>query len=459
MRILLITISARGHAIAEALKRSPQNPQLIHVCPTRNPGIRPLAEEQVIVDSLMNFPAILDIAKRVKPDFAFIAPDDPIGGGLADALEAIGIPSVAPKKSLARIESSKAFARELWRKEGIQGAPRFKVFRKEGAVSGQRSAVSSYISEELGGSYVVKYDGLLGGKGVKVSGEHLASIEEGVAYALECLEKSGQVVIEEKLIGCEFSLMSFVSGTQVVSMPAVQDHKRAFPGDTGPNTGGMGSYSDANHLLPFLRKEDIEEAHELNVRTAEALMKECGEPYRGILYGGFMATARGVRLIEYNARFGDPEALNVLPILKSDFVSICQTIISGELNTKLVQFEAKATVCKYIVPEGYPENKDQRGQVVEFPWLSHGRTLYQSPDGSGTGQVYFGDISEDSDGSLLLGGSRTAGIVGIGDTIAEAEQIAEDLCRQVKGPVRYREDIGTDALIRKRVEMMRGLGV
>src|SRR3989344_5783792 len=226
MKILLITISARGHAIAEALARSPQAPEIIHICTQPNPGIKKLAAEQCVVDSLMNFPAILEIAKRTRPDFAFIAPDDPIGGGLADELEKIGIPSVAPKKALARIEASKGFTRELWSKYGIDAAPRFRVFRNEGAASGKREAISKYIEEELGGNYVVKYDGLLGGKGVKVSGEHLSSIDEGVSYALECLEKSEQVVIEEKLIGCEFSLMSFVSGTKVVSMPAVQDHKR-----------------------------------------------------------------------------------------------------------------------------------------------------------------------------------------------------------------------------------------
>ena len=480
MKILLITISARGHAIAEALKRSPQNPQIIHVCPTRNPGIRPLAEEQFVVDSLMDFPAILEIAKRTlrprsgqaSPDFAFVAPDDPIGGGLADELDKIGIPSVAPKKTLARIESSKGFARELWRKYGIEAAPRFRVFRNGGeGIRNWELGIRKYLEEDLGGNYVVKYDGLLGGKGVKVSGEHLLNIDEGVAYALECLEKSEQVVIEEKLIGCEFSLMSFVSGTQVVSMPAVQDHKRAFAGDTGPNTGGMGSYSDANHSLPFLRKDDIEEAHELNVETARALQKECGEPYKGILYGGFIATAGGVKLIEYNARFGDPEALNVLPILKSDFVAICQAVLSQELNTKLVQFEQKATVCKYIVPVGYPDNKNQRGEAISLPsvTLSGG-----PPDASSTrfdrlsaplsmtgggpetkGRIYYGDVSEDPDGTLRLGGSRTAGIVGIGDTIAEAEKIADDLCKQVKGPVRYREDIGTAELIGKRIEMMK----
>ncbi|HLD08065.1 MAG TPA: hypothetical protein VJB60_03295, partial [Candidatus Peribacterales bacterium] len=241
MKILLITISARGHAIAEALARSKKHPEIIHICPQRNPGIRKIAKEQHVLRSLMDFPAILDIAKRTKPDFAFIAPDDPIGGGLADELEKIGIPSIAPKKSLARIESSKGFTRELLKKYKIDASPKFRVFSKVSGIKYQVSGMRSFIEDELKGEYVVKYDGLAGGKGVKVSGEHLHSIEEGVAYAEDCLKDSTQVVIEEKLIGVEFSLMSFVSGLSVVSMPAVQDHKRAFEGDTGPNTGGMGT--------------------------------------------------------------------------------------------------------------------------------------------------------------------------------------------------------------------------
>ena len=442
MKILLITLSARGHAIADAFARSSHHPDIIHICPQRNPGIRKLASEQHCVDSLMNFAAILDITKKAKPDFAFIAPDDPIGGGLADALEAIGIRSIAPKKSLARIESSKGFARELIQKHAIGGNPRFRVFHR-GADS---SALRDYIEGELHGQYVVKFDGLLGGKGVKVGGEHLAFVDDGVAYAQECLTSADQVVIEEKLTGVEFSLMSFVSGGRVVSMPAVQDHKRAFEDDTGPNTGGMGSYSDANHSLPFLEPSNIAEAHDYNVAAAHALQTECGEPYCGILYGGFIATADGIRLIEYNARFGDPESLNVLPILQSDFVDVCQSMLTGELNTNCVQFMERATVCLSITPNCYPESKDRQGEIVQFPT--------EIPQNA---RIYFGDVSEDHDGTLRLGGSRTAGIVGIGASIEEARRVALSICEKVEGPVRFRRDIGTKELLQKRVDTMRRL--
>ena len=435
MKILLTSLAARGHAIADALVRSPQNPEIISIVPAKNPGIAALASEQFVAD-LMDFDAVLDIAKKVQPDFAFVAPDDPIGAGLVDALEEIGIKSVAPQKKLAQIESSKSFARELLCKHQIDASPKFRCISKSNT-----SDIHEYL-DELEGNYVIKYDALKGGKGVKVSGEHLHSIDEGVAYAIECIEECGRVVIEEKLIGVEFSLLSFVSGTQVVDMPAVQDHKRAYEGDTGPNTGGMGTYSDSNHSMPFLSDADLDAAKKLNQQTADSLLIECGESFKGILYGGFIATKKGIQLIEYNARFGDPEALNILPLLESDFVDICQGIINEELTEDMVSFAKKATVCKYITPESYPESKDNRGEAVTLPDVG--------PDA----RIYLGDISESDDGSLLLGGSRTAGIVGIGDSIAQAESIAQSLCEKVTGPVRFRTDIGTQSVIDKRIDLI-----
>jgi phosphoribosylamine--glycine ligase len=446
MNILLLASSAREHAIADALSRSRHKPSITALCTARNPGILALAD-RLEVGSLLDFPRMLELAKETKPDFAVIGPDDPIGMGAADALAAIGIPSVAPKKALARIESSKGFTRDLLKKHGIDASPKYRVFaRTENSVSAlseEKKALYIYMERELEGNYVVKYDALKGGKGVKVSGEHLATVEDGVDYAIECLNECGRVVIEEKLVGVEFSLLSFVSGTQVVDMPAVQDHKRAYDGDTGPNTGGMGTYTDANHSLPFLTTNDLAQAKEINRRVAAALLKECGEPYRGILYGGFIAVRDGIRVIEYNARFGDPEALNLLPLLQSDFVDICLSIVHGELRENLVSFAKKATVCKYVTPHSYPDAKNEKGKAVTFP----------APLPSDA-RLYYGDISQADDGSLLLGGSRTAGIVGIGDTIAEAERVAQEICENVRGPIRYRRDVGTSKLIGKRLEML-----
>ncbi len=449
MRVLLIASSAREHAIADALARSRHKPEIIAFCTTENPGIAALAS-RIEVGDILDFDRMTEIARQTKPDFAIVGPDDPIGNGAADILAELGIPSVAPKKNLAQIESSKGFTRELMRKHMIGASPKFKVFTRVansvGALTEEKKALFDYLSGTLHGEFVVKYDALKGGKGVKVSGEHLASVEEGVDYAVECLGGCGRVVLEEKLVGVEFSLLSFVSGTQVCDMPAVQDHKRAYDGDTGPNTGGMGTYSNADHSLPFLNSNDLALAKAINRRVAEALLTECGEPYKGILYGGFIAVKDGIRVIEYNARFGDPEALNILPLLESDFVEICQAIINGELTEDLVRFANKATVCKYVTARGYPVNKEEKGQAVTLP--------SSIPDNA---RMFFFDATKDADGTYRLGGSRAAGFVGIGETLAEAERIAQSLCEQVRGPVRYRKDIGTEKLIDQRIAMMEEL--
>lgn len=445
MNILLIGNGAREHAIAEALTKTGRA-KLATYAKARNPGIASLSDVYEL-GSYTDFDAILDFAKKVRPDFAFIGPDDPIADGVADALLELEIHSVAPLKTVARLESSKSFTRDLLEKYKIPGNPRFRVFLEKS------SGIRGFLNELEEGNYVVKADGLMGGKGVKVAGDHLYSIDEAVKYAEECIDKFGRVVIEEKLIGQEFSLMSFVDGKNVVDMPPVQDHKRAFVDDLGENTGGMGSYSDANHLLPFLKKRDLELAHEITVRTAAALHEETGVMFKGIMYGGFIAVKDGVRLIEFNARFGDPEAMNVLPILKTDFLEVCEGILRGNLNRVKVEFERKATVCKYIVPEGYPANP-KPGRIV----IARSVEQNQSATKQSNLRMYYASVDQRPDG-LYLSSSRAIAFVGIADDLVSAERLAEGAVGSVKGPVFYRKDVGTAALIEKRVRMMRELRV
>lgn len=433
-KILLIGNGAREHVIAETLKRSPQGCELGVFAGAVNPGLEKLSDIYKVAPSVMDFEALKAFAAEFKPDFAFVGPDDPIGAGAADVLLEMGIQSVAPLKALAQLESSKSFTRDLVAKYGIPGNPKFRVFT---APEGLREYM-----EELG-EYVVKADGLMGGKGVQVSGEHLKTYEEGVEFAKASISKFGRVVVEEKFVGEEFSLMSFCDGVHVVDMPAVQDHKRAFEGDTGPNTGGMGTYSDADGSLPFLQPSDLSEAHEITVAVATALMQECGNGFKGIMYGGFMATKDGVRLIEYNARFGDPEVMNVLPLLKSDFIAICEAIIDGKLDEVPVEFEKKATVVKYTVPEGYPENP-KKGEKIEVGAV---------PEGV---RFYYASVNQKEDG-LYLSSSRAVAFVGIGSNLAEAESLAQSAVSSVKGSVFYRKDIGTAALIQKRVDHMKAI--
>jgi phosphoribosylamine--glycine ligase len=435
-RILLVGNGAREHVIAETLKRSHQACELFVFATANNPGLRSLAAEVEITDSLSNFDHLKKFAEKINPHFAIIGPDNPIGDGAADALLELGIRSVAPLKSLARLESSKGFTRELVKKYGIPGNPKFKTFT---STDGMREWM-----EELG-EYVVKADGLMGGKGVQLSGEHLATVADGIAYAGSCIELQGQVVIEEKFVGVEFSLMHFVDGKSVIDMPVVQDHKRAFEGDTGPNTGGMGTYSDFNHSLPFLTPKDLSDAHEISVAVNAALLEETGQAFKGIMYGGFMAVKDGVRLIEYNARFGDPEVMNVLPILKTDFIALCESLLDQKLGEMNIEFENKATVVKYLVPEGYPDHP-KKGEKIQVD-------VERLPAGV---LMYYASVDQQEDG-LTLSSSRALAFVGIGDTLQEAEALAENAVKSVQGPVYHRKDIGTDALIQQRIDFMKKL--
>lgn len=437
MKILLIGNGAREHCVAEALTKSGRA-KLATYAKAKNPGIYGLSETYQ-PGSYTDFPAILDFARKVKPDFAFIGPDDPIADGVADILLELGIHSVAPLKTVARLESSKSFTRDLLKKYGIPGNPDFKVFYEP-------IGIKEFLAH-LKGEYVVKADGLMGGKGVLVSGEHLHNDDSAEDFARKCIEKFGRVVIEEKFIGQEFSLMSFVDGKNVVDMVPVQDNKRAFVGDKGPNTGGMGSYSDSNHLLPFLTKKDLDDAHEITVKVASALFKETGALFKGIMYGGFIAVKNGVKLIEYNARFGDPEVMNVLPIMKTDLVDVCEAILAGRLDKLKIEFEKKATVCKYIVPLGYPE-KTRAGEKIEVKGTGN------RVQGTGDLRMYYASVDQKDDG-LYLSSSRAIAFVGIADTLEQAEKIAESACGSVKGPVFYRKDIGTRELLEKRVQMLK----
>ena len=237
--------------------------------------------------------------------------------------------------------------------------------------------------------------------------------------------------------------MSFCDGSTLKHMPAVQDHKRAYEGDTGPNTGGMGTYSDTNHSLPFLNDNDIAKARDINTSTVRALKDKFGAGYKGVLYGGFIATAKGIKLIEYNARFGDPEAMNVLPLLESDFVEICNGVASGTLENVDVKFQHKATVCKYAVPEGYPD-RPTKGSPIDVSSI-------ENPD-----SLFYASV-DIQNGQLVEAGSRTVAVVGMADSISEAEIIAEKEISSVTGPLFHRTDIGTDEVVQKRVDHMNSL--
>jgi fusion protein PurCD len=232
-------------------------------------------------------------------------------------------------------------------------------------------------------------------------------------------------------------------------MPPVQDHKRANEGDQGPNTGGMGSYSCADHSLPFLKPEHVEEAQKVNERVGHALREQTGQPYQGVIYGGFILTQAGLRVIEYNARFGDPEVMNVLPIMQADFIDVCEAITRGTLNELSVRFERKSTVCKYVVPNGYPNSSSAGAQIN----VDAVRNL---PNYGSNLRMYLGAVRSEGK-NLCLTGSRAVALLGIGDTLSQAERIAEEAASAIEGPVYHRSDIGTAELVRRRVDHMGSL--
>ena len=430
--VLVVGSGAREVAIARCVSQSSIKNSLFCVSKDINPQIVDLCKDYFVTD-LTNISDIVSYSKKTKVDLAIIGPENPLANGIVNELENVGVRCVGPKKEVALIETSKSFARKIIDLCCPEKNPQRKEFSSIEGVEG--------FIEQLGGEYVVKFDGLMGGKGVRVSGEHLKNIDEGTAYANEIVNIGGKFLIEEKLVGEEFSLMSFVDGKVCKHMPVVQDHKRAYEGDTGPNTGGMGTYSFGNHSLPFLSKKDIKEAQRTNELVAKQLFEETGTPYIGILYGGFMLTRGGVKVIEYNARFGDPEAMNVLSILESDFLSICISMVDGNLKTQDVSFEKLATVCKYVVPVGYPDKPKKNFEV-----------LCNQNDRS----LFLASIML-KDQKLIACGSRTAAVVGKNKDVFQAELLAEAGIANISGNLFHRKDIGTKKLIDSKIKRVKEL--
>lgn len=429
---------AREHAIVEALARS--GGEVFSCMKNRNPGIWKLAKDRLLVEET-DVDKVVQFARASKVELAVIGPEAPLEAGLADRLEEAGVPVASPRRQAARIETSKSFMRNLLSKHHIRGSVRYAI------VEDLRDLGKAL--EELGPEVVVKPVGLTGGKGVKVFGEHLKSREDILAYCEEILSKriggSASLVLEEKLSGEEFTIQAFCDGRRVVPMPAVQDHKRAYEGDQGPNTGGMGSYSQKDGLLPFLTRSEYEEAVGIMVEVVSALRKE-GAEYRGTLYGQFMLTKDGPRVIEFNARFGDPEAMNVLSLLEGDFVQICAGMAEGSLDAAHVRFSPKASVCKYVVPEGYGVKplSGEELRVDEEAIRREGALLY------------YASVNE-RDGKIYTTSSRSIGIVGVAESIDAAEEIAERAIGHVSGRIHVRHDIAKRAVIEAKVARMERL--
>ncbi|HUV35224.1 MAG TPA: phosphoribosylamine--glycine ligase [Candidatus Desulfaltia sp.] len=408
MKVLVVGNGAREHAIARKLAQ--EDVELWAAMSKLNPGIAALSSRVEIMN--INDPGEYTRFRGV--DLAYVGPEDPLSHGVSDALWGLGVPVVGPRKELAKLEWSKAYTRVVLDEYGIPGNPTFKVCRSE-------KDVDTFLKEQP--EVAVKPDVLTGGKGVKVSGDHLATVKEARAYALERVKADGLVVLEEKLRGREFTLQAFTDGRRVEVMPLVRDFKRAYDGDKGTNTGSMGSFSCPDHGMPDLPGETVERGAEIMRKTVEALAEHVG-PYQGVLYGGFMYTGSEVYLIEYNSRFGDPEAINVLSLLETPLTEMGYGITGG--NMPKPRFTEEATVCVYLVPEGYPDNP-LRDQPIEVG------------DVSGS-EVYYASVYDDK-GVIKTTGSRAVALLGRGDTVQEARRKVYVDVAQVKGRLHYRTDI------------------
>lgn len=424
MRVLLVGGGGREHAVAAALSRT-AGLELFAAMGNESLGIANLSQDWLRCPET-DVRRIARWASERNIDWAFIGPDDPIALGICDELEKQGIASVGPKKAPARLESSKLFARRLMEQHDLPGRVEFHHFR-------DADRLTDFLTS-TGKEFALKPDGLTGGKGVKVMGVHLESRDEAIAYGREMIEQQtgggGGVIVEERLAGEEFTLQCFVDGETVAPMPAVRDFKRAFEGDRGPNTGGMGSYSQADGLLPFLTQADYDAALDIVRRVVHAV-KEEGAEYKGVLYGQFMLTPGGVKVVEFNARLGDPEAINVIPLLQTDLADICAAIMSGSLDRLSIGFDAKVAVCKYVVPPDYGI-----APKVGVPLRVDSEKI-----ASLGAQVFYARVNRDGD-RLLTTTSRSVAILGTGETIGQAENMVEQALHHVHGDFYVRRDIG-----------------
>lgn len=424
LKVLVIGSGAREHVIAHTFLKGASVDE-VFVAPG-NPGMAADGITTVRL-SQQNQAALIDFAKQNGVDFVFVGPEAPLIDGIVDAFEAAGIKAFGPSKAAAQIEGSKTFAKELMARHNVPTA----TYRSFSSLE----EAKAYVAEQ-GAPIVVKADGLAAGKGVTVA------MDLDTAYqALDDIfvghrfgAAGSSVVIEQFLEGQEFSLMSFVRGNEFWAMPISQDHKRAYDGDKGPNTGGMGAYSP----VPQIPQSVVDEAIETIVRPVTQAMVDEGYPFTGILYAGLIATADGPKVIEFNARFGDPETEVVLPKLTSDLGEAIKAILDGGTPT-FTWDEHRTTLGVVLASNGYPVKPQTGFAVPRFD-------LSDDPDA----HVYYAGVASTEDG-LVSDGGRVLLVETVGDSIADAQKKVYKImdAAQTTGYF-YRHDIGAKGLPAER---------
>ena len=417
MNVLIVGSGGREHAIAASVAKSPRADKIF--CAPGNAGIAEYA--QCVPIGAMEFDKLRDFAKENAIDLCIVGMDDPLVGGLADVLEEAGIRTFGPKKNAAILEGSKAFSKDLMKKYNIPTAAYENFTDPKAAIA--------YL-ETAKFPIVLKADGLALGKGVLICKD----LEEAKAGVKEIMldKKFGtagnEMVIEEFMTGREVSVLSFVDGKTIKTMTSAQDHKRAGDGDTGLNTGGMGTFSPSPFYTP-----EVDEFCKKYVyqKTVDAMAAE-GRPFKGIIFFGLMLTADGPKVLEYNARFGDPEAQVVLPRMENDIIEVMEACVDGKLDQIDLKFEDNAAVCVVLASDGYPV-KYEKGIPI------HGFENFKDKDG----YYCFHAGTKFKDGEIVTNGGRVLGITAKGETLKEARKNAYAATEWISFANKYmRHDIG-----------------
>ena len=412
MKILLVGSGGREHALALGLKADKACTEL-HVAPG-NPGIASVATLHPLV--ITDNAAICELAKKLSVDLVVIGPEVPLVNGAADVLRAAGFPVFGPSKAAAQLEGSKDFAKKVMSDAGVPTARSFTCTKQDEI----EKALDAF-----GAPYVVKDDGLAAGKGVVVTNDRQVALE----HALKCT----RVVIEEYLAGPEISLFGISDGRNILPMEPAQDFKRAHNGDEGPNTGGMGAYSP----LPWAPTEIVEETYEKVLAPMIAEMAARGTPFVGLLYAGLALTDHGIRVIEFNARFGDPETQVLIPRLVTPLATLLFKAATDSLDDEVLQWRDESAVTVVLAAQGYPESPKIGGAISALPTIDKA-------------QIFHAGTSQSAD-ALLSAGGRVLTVTGTGSDLTEARDRAYRAISQIQleGSF-YRTDIALNASVAEK---------
>lgn len=421
MNVLVLGSGGREHALAWAIAKSPRLDSLF-VAPG-NGGTATIAKNVPL--DMNDADAVIGFARSENIDLVVVGPEAPLVAGVADAIRAAGIAVFGPGAQGARLEGSKSFSKEFMLAHGLPTARYKKCTSQDEAMD--------YL-HEVGAPIVVKADGLAAGKGVVVA-EDMEEAEEAVrdCFAGDFGEAGSVVVIEEMLEGPECSMLAFLSEGKALAMPCAQDHKRAFDGDLGPNTGGMGVYSPVPCVTPELEAA----MQEIMQNAAAATANEFDDAYTGVLYGGFMLTAEGPKLLEFNARFGDPETQVIMPRLESDALEAFYMVATGKLDALDLRWTDQVAVCVVLASDGYPGSYE-KGKVIL------GIEEAEELDGV---TVFHAGTAFNQDDELVTNGGRVLNVVALADTFEDARELAYEACDKINFEGKqYRHDIALRAL-------------